>query len=109
MSTAINPSVDRALQAPGQNIALALRRRDMLQANLASRVGASVSTVRRLEDEHFGAFMAQLMGQAFQFELTVGQALTVMRQVVKTMGKLRTAGESTCPRIDAQYLVCKLH
>jgi hypothetical protein len=81
----------------------------MFQANLASRVSASVSTVGRLEDEHFGAFMAQLMGQAFQFELTVGQALTVMRQVVKAMGKLRTAGESTCPRIGTQCLARERH
>jgi hypothetical protein len=49
-------------------------------------MGASVSTVRRLKDEHFGASMAQLMGQTSQFALAAEQALAVVRRVVNALG-----------------------
>ncbi len=65
MVSAVNLSVDRALKALGQNIALARRRRGLSQADLASRMGVSVSTVRRLEDGHSGTALAYL-GSALQ-------------------------------------------
>ncbi len=65
MATATNILVDRALKALGQNIELARRRRGMSQANLASRMGVSVSTVRRLEDGHSGTALTYL-GSALQ-------------------------------------------
>lgn len=65
MATAINFSVDRALKALGQSIDLARRRRGMSQADLASRMGVSVSTVRRLEDGHPGMALTNL-GRALQ-------------------------------------------
>lgn len=41
--------VDRALSKLGQDLALARRRRSISQASLAERMGASLSTVRRME------------------------------------------------------------
>lgn len=65
MTTATNLPVDRALKALGQNIELARRRRGMSQADLASRMGVSVSTVRRLEDGNSGTALVYL-GSALQ-------------------------------------------
>lgn len=53
-------AVDRALKALGRNIGLARRRRGLSQADLASRMRVSVSTVRRLEDGHPGTALAYL-------------------------------------------------
>lgn len=41
--------VERALQKLGADVSLARRRRHLSQASLAERMGASLSTVRRLE------------------------------------------------------------
>lgn len=60
MAHAVTLSVDRALKALGQSIALARRRRGLSQADLASRMGVSVSTVRRLEDGHHGTALTYL-------------------------------------------------
>ncbi len=60
MATATNLPIDRALKALGQSIELARRRRGLSQADLASRMGASVSTVRRLEDGHPGMALSYL-------------------------------------------------
>jgi transcriptional regulator with XRE-family HTH domain len=65
MVATTNLAVDRAVKALGQNIALARRRRGMSQADLASRMGVSVSTVRRLEDGHSGTAITYL-GSALQ-------------------------------------------
>jgi len=65
MGAATNISVDRALKALGQSIELARRRRGMSQADLASRMGVSVSTVRRLEAGHSGTALTYL-GSALQ-------------------------------------------
>ena len=54
MVTTPNLAVTRALTALGRNIELARRRRGLSQADLASRMSVSVSTVRRLEDGHPG-------------------------------------------------------
>lgn len=60
MVTPPNLVVDRALKTLGQNIALARRRRGLSQADLASRMSVSVSTVRRLEDGHPGTALTYL-------------------------------------------------
>lgn len=65
MTIAPNIPVDRALKALGQSIGLARRRRGMSQADLASRMGVSVSTVRRLEDGSSGTALSYL-GSALQ-------------------------------------------
>ncbi len=41
--------VERAIRKLGQDISLARRRRHISQASLAERMGASLSTVRRME------------------------------------------------------------
>jgi transcriptional regulator with XRE-family HTH domain len=46
----IPPPVRRAIEKLGADIALARRRRRISQASLAERIGASVSTVKRLEN-----------------------------------------------------------
>ena len=55
-----NLAVARALRALGRNIELARRRRGLSQADLASRMSVSVSTVRRLEDGHPGTALTYL-------------------------------------------------
>ncbi len=60
MVTTPNLAVTRALTALGRNIELARRRRGLSQADLASRMSVSVSTVRRLEDGHLGTALTYL-------------------------------------------------
>ena len=50
MKSPIPLPVDRSLRRFGRNVSLARRRRRMSQEDLAVRIGASVNTVRRLED-----------------------------------------------------------
>ncbi len=49
MDSPIPLPVERAIQRLGGDISLARRRRHISQASLAERMGASVSTVRRME------------------------------------------------------------
>lgn len=49
METPIPLPVERAIQKLGNDISLARRRRHISQASLAERMGASLSTVRRME------------------------------------------------------------
>lgn len=49
MDTPIPMPVERAIQKLGRDVALARRRRHISQASLAERMGASLSTVRRME------------------------------------------------------------
>jgi len=49
MDSHIPLPVERAIQKFGADISLARRRRHISQASLAERMGASVSTVRRME------------------------------------------------------------
>lgn len=65
MTNPTNIPVNRALKALGQSLELARRRRGLSQADLASRMGVSVSTVRRLEDGHSGIALSYL-GNALQ-------------------------------------------
>ena len=60
MVTTPNLAVTRALTALGRSIELARRRRGLSQADLASRMSVSVSTVRRLEDGHPGTALTYL-------------------------------------------------
>ncbi|WP_245610695.1 helix-turn-helix transcriptional regulator [Xenophilus azovorans] len=49
MNTLVPLPVERAVRKLGGDISLARRRRHISQASLAERMGASVSTVRRME------------------------------------------------------------
>jgi|ERR1700733_596030 len=66
--------VERALHRVGQSVALARRRRHLSQEALAERIGASVNTVRRMEDgypgtalQHFARAL-QVFGELGKFE-----------------------------------------
>ena len=60
MASTPNLAVSRAIKALGQNIELARRRRGLSQSDLASRMGVSVSTVRRLENGNPGTALTSL-------------------------------------------------
>jgi transcriptional regulator with XRE-family HTH domain len=61
--------VERALTKLGRDLSLARRRRQLTQASLAERIGASLATVRRLEKGdpriplHFMARSLQVYGE----------------------------------------------
>jgi transcriptional regulator with XRE-family HTH domain len=57
--------VERTLRRFGHSISLARRRRHMSQQDLAVRIGASVNTVRRLEDGFPGTAL-QYVARALQ-------------------------------------------
>ena len=83
MVTTPNLAVTRALTALGRNIELARRRRGLSQADLASRMSVSVSTVRRLEDGHPGTALTYL-----------ASALQVFGDLVKLSLLLDTQADS---------------
>lgn len=72
--------VERALNRVGQSIALARRRRNLSQEALAERIGASVNTVRRMEDGHPGTALQyfaralQVFGELDKFALLLDTA-----------------------------------
>jgi transcriptional regulator with XRE-family HTH domain len=57
--------VNRAIKSLGKNIEYARKRRRLSQADLASRMGVSVSTVRRMEGGHPGTAL-QYLASALQ-------------------------------------------
>ena len=65
--------VERAITKLGSDLALARRRRHISQASLAERIGASLSTIRRMEKGdarvplHFIARAIQLFGELERF------------------------------------------
>jgi ribosome-binding protein aMBF1 (putative translation factor) len=74
MSSPIPLPVERALRHLGQSISLARRRRHMSQEMLAERIGASLNTVRRMEEgspgtalQHFARAM-QVFGELDKLE-----------------------------------------
>lgn len=75
MQTPLPLPVERALRRIGRGISLARRRRNMSQEMLAERIGASVNTVRRLEEgspgtalQHFVRAL-QVFGELDKLEL----------------------------------------
>lgn len=66
--------VERAMRQAGHNLALARRRRHLSQDALAERIGASVNTIRRMEDGHPGTALQhfvralQVFGELDKFE-----------------------------------------
>lgn len=73
-SSPIPLPVERALRRVGHSLALARRRRQLSQEALAERIGASVNTVRRMEDGHPGTALQhfaralQVFGELDTFE-----------------------------------------
>lgn len=62
MKNSLSPSHERALKRLGSNISLARRRRHWSQRAMAEQIGASVSTVRRLEAGDAGVAIQHLLG-----------------------------------------------
>jgi ribosome-binding protein aMBF1 (putative translation factor) len=83
MTSPIPLPVERALARLGQNISLARRRRHMSQQMLAERIGASLNTVRRMEQGH--------VGMALQH---VARALQVFGELDKLEALLDTPQDS---------------
>lgn len=65
MPSPIPLPVERALTRLGRNISLARRRRRMSQQMLAERIGASLNTVRRMEEGSAGTAL-QYVARAMQ-------------------------------------------
>jgi len=94
--------VERALRKLGEDISLARRRRHISQASLAERMGASVSTVRRMEQGdprvpiHFFARALHVFGEIRALEDVLDTSnddigLTLMDEQVPKRVR-RTAG-----------------
>ncbi|WP_457325524.1 helix-turn-helix domain-containing protein [Roseateles sp. P5_E11] len=83
MNSPIPLPVERALLRLGQSISLARRRRHMSQQMLAERIGASVNTVRRMEDGFAGTALQH-----------IARALHVFGELDKLNGLLDTAQDS---------------
>lgn len=73
--------VERAIQKLGEDLSLARRRRRFTQASMAERMGASVSTVRRMEQGdprvpmHFYGRALQVLGELRRLEQLLDTAV----------------------------------
>ena len=67
MTHPLSPSAERALKRLGANISKARRRRQWSQEAMAQQIGASVSTVRRLESGDPGVALQHLIGTLIAF------------------------------------------
>lgn len=65
MPSSLPPPVQRALKQLSTNISRARRRRRWSQVELAEQIGASVSTVRRLEKGDAGIALQHFIGVLF--------------------------------------------
>ena len=95
------PPVERAIRKLGNDISLARRRRHISQASLAERMGASLSTIRRMEKGdarvpiHFFARALHVFGEISALERLLDTAkddigLTLMdEQLPKRVRKKR--------------------
>lgn len=59
-NTPLPPTVERALRLLGNGISLARRRRNWSQAMFAERIGASLATVKRMEEGSRGTAIQHL-------------------------------------------------
>ena len=97
-SSPIPLPVERALRRVGQSISLARRRRQLSQESLAERIGASVNTVRRMEDGHPGTALQHL-----------ARALQVFGELDKLENLLDTAQDSVGLALMDQNLPQRVH
>lgn len=98
--------VERAIHKLGANISLARRRRHVSQASLAERMGASLSTVRRMEKGdlrvpiHFFARALHVFGEIRALENVLDTpsdeiGLTLMDERLPKRVRSKKAGGST--------------
>ncbi len=97
--------VERAIRKLGKDISLARRRRHISQASLAERMGASLSTVRRMEKGdvkvpiHFLARALQVFGEIRALEQLLDTpndelGLTLMDEHLPKRVRSRSGGAS---------------
>lgn len=98
MSFATNLPVSRAIETLGRNIELARKRRGLSQADLASRMGVSVSTIRRMEDGH--------PGMALQY---LASALQIFGELDKLSLLMDTAEDSVGLSLMDAELPARIH
>lgn len=67
MTNPVSPVCERALKRLAENLSRARRRRYWSQQDMAQQIGASVSTVRRLESGDPGVSMQHLVGALAAF------------------------------------------
>lgn len=67
MTKQISPSAERVLRRLGSNISQTRRRRRWSQRDMAEQIGASVSTVRRLEAGDPGVALQHLVSSLIAF------------------------------------------
>ncbi|WP_374409620.1 helix-turn-helix domain-containing protein [Hydrogenophaga sp.] len=67
MRNSLFPSHERALKRLGANMSMARRRRRWSQRAMAEQIGASVSTVRRLENGEPGVALQHLIAALVAF------------------------------------------
>lgn len=102
----LSPPLERALKRLGANISMARRRRRWSQQAMAEQIGASVSTVRRLENGEPGVALQHLIAALVAFGMcdrlntlvdtrqdTVG--LLLQDAALPARIRARTAGETT--------------
>ena len=105
MNASVLPPVERAIRKLGGDISLARRRRHISQASLAERMGASLSTVRRMESGdmrvpiHFIARALHVFGEIHMLERLldtpnddIGLALLDEQLPKRVRGKSRVSG-----------------
>src|SRR5450830_1635038 len=89
--------VERALRRLGRSLSLARRRRHMSQEDLAIRIGASVNTIRRMEDGSPGTAL-QHLARAMQVFGELDQLESLMDTAQDGVG-LALADESLPKRV----------
>lgn len=105
MDTTLPLPVERALHKLGGDISLARRRRHISQASLAERMGASLSTVRRMEKGdarvpiHFFARALHVFGEIKALEHLLDTAsdeigLTLMDESLPRRVRSKPSGRS---------------
>lgn len=67
MTNPVSPACERALKRLGENMSRARRRRHWSQRDMAEQMGASVSTVRRMESGDPGISMQHLFSALAAF------------------------------------------
>jgi len=106
-SSPIPLPVERALRRVGQSVSLARRRRHLSQEALAERIGASVNTVRRMEDGHPGTALQhfaralQVFGELDKFEKLMDTAQDAVGLVLvdeRLPQRIRTLRRTSGPR-----------
>ena len=98
MTTPLTPPVNRAIKSLATSLELARRRRGLSQADLAERMGVSISTVRRMENGN--------PGTAIQY---IASALQVFGELDKLHSLMDTAQDPVGLSLMDAELPARVH